>query len=153
MPDDFPRAKAEEQFTALCRRLGEKAQAHGVTIAIESLNRGETNFMNRMSEVIDLVDAVAHPGFQAVADFFHMAREDEGPDVLKRAGRRVRHCHIAEKEKRTPPGTAGDDFRAFFRVLKDLGYAGGISMECGWKDFQAQAAGAVKAMRQQWAEA
>ena len=153
VPDGFSRGQAEEQFTALCRRLGEAAQANGIVIAIESLNRGETNFMNTLAEVIALVDAVGHPGFQAVADFYHLAREDEGPDVVRKAGARIRHCHLAEKDKRTAPGTAGDDFRPYFKALKEIGYAGGISLECGWKDFAAEAAGAVATLRRHWAEA
>ena len=153
IPDGFARAKAEEQFIALGKRLGERAQAHGIVIAVESLNSSETNFLNKLAEVIALVDAVGSPGFQAVADFYHMAREDEGPDLVRQAGARIRHCHIAEKDKRTAPGTAGDDFRPYFKALKDIGYTGGISCECGWKDFQAQAAGAVQLLRRQWAEA
>ncbi len=153
VPDGFAQGRAEEQFIALGRRLGERAHAHGIVIAVESLNRSETNFLTKLDEVITLVDAVGSPGFRAVADLYHMAREDEGPDLIRKAGPRIRHCHIAEKEKRTAPGTAGDDFRPYFKALKETGYAGGLSLECGWKDFDAQAATAVQTLRRQWAEA
>ena len=39
------------------------------------------------------------------------------------------HVEIAEKEDRTFPGVKGDDFRPFFRVLREAGYQGAISIE------------------------
>ena len=41
--------------------------------------------------------------------------------------------------KRTAPGVAGDDFRAYFKALKAIGYTGGISIEGSWgKNFDEQ---------------
>lgn len=153
IPDGFARGEAERQFVELARRMGRAASAHGVVIAVESLNRGETNFLNRLTEVAEVVREVGEPGFQGVADLYHMAREDEGPDSLANAAGCVRHCHIAEKAKRTAPGTDGDDFRPYFRELKRAGYAGVLSLECGWQEFERQAPDAIRVIRTQWAEA
>ena len=46
------------------------------------------------------------------------------------------YCYVAEKEGRTVPGVAGDDFRPFFRVLRESGYQGAISIEGKWDDAQ-----------------
>jgi sugar phosphate isomerase/epimerase len=153
IPDGFDRAKAEEQFVAVCRRIGEAAHAHGVTVAIEPLNSGETNFLNKLAEVVAVVDAVGHPGLKATADFYHMAREGEGPEAVAAAGDRIRHCHIAERENRTAPGIKGDDFRPYFKALRAFGYAGGISIEGRWDKFPEQAPRAAAVLREQWAEA
>jgi sugar phosphate isomerase/epimerase len=39
------------------------AQRHGITVAIESLNRTETNFLNTLAEVTEVVRNVNHPNF------------------------------------------------------------------------------------------
>ena len=70
-----------------------------------------------------------------------MLRENEGPDALVDAGPLLRHVHIAEKDRRTPPGVAGDDFRPYLRALRRAGYAGDISIECRWDDLAASCGG------------
>ena len=47
---------------------------------------------------------------------------------------------IAEKGARTYPGAAGDDFRPFFRVLREAGYQGVINIEGTGEDDQIAAA-------------
>ena len=50
------------------------------------------------------------------------------------------HVEIAEKEGRTYPGVKGDDFRPFFKVLREAGYKGAINMEAKGTDEQIAAA-------------
>jgi hypothetical protein len=80
-----------------------------------------------------------------------MLRENEGPDALVDAGPLLQHVHIAEKDRRTPPGEAGDDFRPYLRALRRAGYTGDISFECRWDDLPAQLPAALKALREQLA--
>ena len=60
------------------------------------------------------------------------------------------HLHIAEKANRTWPGRDGDDFSPMFAVLKKTGYAGRISLECGWKKQEEELPLAVANIRKQW---
>lgn len=153
-PDGFDLAKAREQFIDVAKRLGPLAAPHGVTVVLEPLNKGETNLINSVAEGADYVDAIAHPNVQLLADIFHMTRESEGPDSILKAGARLRHVHIAEKAERTSPGTAGDDFRPFFKALKAVGYKGGISVEGKWgKVLADDLPRALKTMKEQFASA
>jgi len=131
VPAGFEPARAREQFIRLCRQLGPLAREHGVTVALEPLNRGETNLLNSVAEGVEFVDAIGDAGIQLLADFYHMAREHEDPDVIRKAGRRLRHCHVSEAN-RAPPGTTGQDFRPYFRALQAIGYTGRLSLECRW---------------------
>ncbi len=149
VPDGFDRAKAQEQFCQVLKRLAAPAEASGVTVAMESLNRGETNFGNTVKECLGYIKIVNHPRICLTADMYHMLREEEAPDVLLEAGSKVVHCHLAEKAQRTPPGTAGDDFKPYLRALKKLGYHGGISLECKWKKLGDQLPPAVAALKKQ----
>ena len=125
------------------------AGKYGVVISLEPLNSRETNFINNLTEGLKIVRSVDHPNFRLLADFYHMLRENESPDVIIEAGDLLYHCHIAEKENRTPPGTAGDDFIPYFKALKQIGYNGKISIECRWENFKEQLPGSVKSLREQ----
>jgi sugar phosphate isomerase/epimerase len=149
IPDGFSRAKAEEQFCALAKKTAALAGRYKIIIALETLNSGETNFINTLQEGTAMVEAVGHPNFKLLADIYHLLREGEGPDAIEKYGKYIHHCHIAEKEQRTPPGTAGDDFKPFFRALKKINYRGRISIECGWKNMQGQLPAAVACLKKQ----
>jgi sugar phosphate isomerase/epimerase len=149
IPDGFDRVEARRQFVGLLRRLGPVAATLGVVVAIEPLNRDETNFINTVAEGAAVVRETGHPNIRLLADIYHMLRENEGPDALVDAGPLLRHVHIAEKDGRTPPGFAGDDFTPYLRALRRAGYAGAISIECRWDDLAAQLPAALKALRDQ----
>jgi sugar phosphate isomerase/epimerase len=150
VPDGFDREQARGQFIQFCKALGPVAGREGVTIVLEPLNRGETNLLNSVAEGVAVVDAVGHPSIRLLADFYHMLLEDEDPRSLVLAGARLRHCHIAEKKGRTPPGVDGDDFRPYFRALRSIGYKGGLSFECKWTDLEAELTRARRVIQDQW---
>jgi sugar phosphate isomerase/epimerase len=140
IPEGWPRAKADEQFVALLKRMGPLAEKHGVTVVVEQLQASECNFINRIAHAASLIRAVGHPHIRLLADLYHMARVGDTPDDLKNAMDVVVHIEIAEKDERTFPGDKGDDFRPFFRVLKQSGYRGAISIEGKGEDSQIAAA-------------
>ena len=151
MPEGFDPAKGKAQFIAFNQKLGDRIKELKVTIVLEPLNKGETNLLNSVAEGIEYVDAIGRPRIQLLADFYHMLKENEGPDSIRKAGARLRHCHIAELEKRMAPGTRGEDFSGFFKALRDIGYTGGVSCECGWPKEHVEEAWkkALDTMRQQ----
>ena len=104
-----------------------------------------------MHEAKRLVDAVQHPNIGITADIFHMLRGGESAESIRKAGKHIQHVHVAELAKRTAPGVDGDDFTAYFQALKDIGYRGPISMECGWQDLNKQFPVALETVRQQLA--
>lgn len=134
--DGWPMAKAEEQFVALLKRMGPLAEKHGVTVVVEQLQASECNFINRIGEAAKLIRLADHPNIRVLADLFHMVRGGDTPQDLKAAMDVVVHIEIAEKAGRTAPGVAGDDFRPFFRVLREANYHGAINIEGKWTDAQ-----------------
>ena len=149
LPDGFSKSKAEEQFVAFLREIGPLAGQHGVTVVIEPLNRAECNFINSVPEGAALVTACNHPNIQLLADFYHMLHDGQTPDDIRRHGPLLRHVHIAEKEKRTAPGIAGDDFHPFLKALDLVKYRGAISIEANWGDLPAEAGRAVVELHRQ----
>lgn len=129
VPDGWPREKAAAQFIALLKQLGPLAEARGIIVAVEQLRAEECNFINHISQGAVLIRAAGHQNIRLLADLYHMAVMGDTPDDLRAAMDVVVHVEIAEKAGRTAPGVNGDDFRPFFRVLRERGYHGAISIE------------------------
>lgn len=152
IPDGFDRDKAKAQHIDLCRKMAPLAEKHRVTLAVEPLNRGETNFINSLADGVDIIRAVNNPWFRLQCDIYHMLKEAESPDEIVKYGQYITHCHVAEKESRTAPGVKGDDFRPYFRALKQINYRGGLSLECNWNDFDAEITRGIAVVKQQLAD-
>jgi sugar phosphate isomerase/epimerase len=150
VPEGFSREKATQQFVDMCKKLAPIARKYNVVIVIEPLNSGETNLINTVAEGAQIVVAVDHPHVRLLCDIYHMMREDEPAENIVTYGKYIRHCHIAEKEGRTAPGAEQDDFTPYFAALKKIGYKGGVSVECRWKDLKEQAPSALAYMKQQF---
>ena len=149
-PEGFSREEAEKQFCELLSRLGPIAGKYGVTIVIEPLRSQECNFINTVLEGYEIAKKVNHPNIRVLADLYHMAQEGEGPQSIRKAGHKyLCHVHIAEKDRRTPPGVDGDDFTPYFRALKKIKYRGNISIECGWDNFEQQVTPAIQEVKRQ----
>ena len=149
IPDGFSHKKAREQFLAYLRRIAPAAEAQNVIVLVECLNRKECNFLNALAEGAAVVGEVNHPHVRLLADIYHMSVENESPSEIIKHGRLIHHVHVAEKEGRQAPGTSGEDFGPFLRALKEIGYRGDLSFECGWKNLSEQAAGSLKGFREQ----
>jgi sugar phosphate isomerase/epimerase len=59
-----------------------------------------------------------------------------GAGSIRAAGARLKHCHIAAYRTRLFPGSDpiadARHLKPYFDALRDIGYTGGISCECGW---------------------
>ncbi|QDK77792.1 sugar phosphate isomerase/epimerase [Spirosoma sp. KCTC 42546] len=149
IPDGFDRATAKAQHIALCQKMAPLAEKYGVTLAVEPLNRSETNFINSLAEGVEIIQAVNNPWFKLQCDIYHMLKDNESPDEIVKYGQYITHCHIAEKQKRTAPGVMGDDFRPYFRALKKIKYTGGLSLECVWTDFDSEITRGIDVVKKQ----
>lgn len=129
LPDDYDKEKAKIEFAALTRKMAMAAKQYGVTIILENLNSTETNFLNKLSDAADVVRLAAHPNFKLNADIYHMLKEGESAEEIRKAGDLIVYSEIAEKEGRTLPGVQGEDFRPYLKALKDIRYKGPIIIE------------------------
>jgi sugar phosphate isomerase/epimerase len=154
IPDGFDREKAKQQHIEVTRRMAPLAEKYGVIIAVEPLNRGETNFINSLAEGVEIVEAVNSTHVRLLCDIYHMMKENESPQEIIKYGKYIVHCHIAEKESRTPPGVMGDDFRPYLKALKKIGYKGGLSIECfKYNDFDVEIKKGIEVLKKQISEA
>jgi sugar phosphate isomerase/epimerase len=111
IPEGWSKAQADEQFIALLKAMAPLAKQHGITVAVEMQRSQECNYLNYIDEVVNVVAPVNHPNIRVLADLFHMRVMGDTPQKLAAAMRWVAIVELAEREQRTLPGVAGDDFR------------------------------------------
>lgn len=153
VPEGFSSAKAFEQYVDILRRFGPVAEACGVTIVVEPLNRGECNLVNTILEGAEAVRRADTPGVKLLVDIFHMLRNGESPDDILKVGPLIRHAHVAENRDRAAPGVNREDFRPFLRALRHVGYNDRLTIEAIWTDLPRQLGPALDELRTQLADA
>jgi sugar phosphate isomerase/epimerase len=129
IPDDYDPVKAKTDFVPLCRKLAILAAKYGISIALESLESAESNFLISLKSAAEVVRMVDQPNFKLNADIFHMMREGESPQSIVDAADVLVYCEIAEKQKRSLPGVQGDDFKPWLRALRKANYKSHIFIE------------------------
>jgi D-psicose/D-tagatose/L-ribulose 3-epimerase len=111
------------------QEAGDHAASRGITLAIEPLNRFESDVLCTTQQAMELLDAVGHKAVGLMLDTFHMHMEEASiPEAIRLAGARVVHFQ-ANENHRGFPGTGSTDWVAVGRALHDIGYAGPISLE------------------------
>ena len=121
-------ARAERTIEGL-KQAAAVARSAGKVLALEALNRFETDVISTTRQAIEVVDAVGDAGLGLMLDTFHMNMEDRSiPDAIRAAGNRIVHFQ-ANENHRGHPGTGHIDWPAVMRALHQVGYTGPISLE------------------------
>lgn len=111
------------------RRVAVEAENRGLKIAIEPLNRFESDLVNTADDVLRLLQDIQHPAAGICLDMFHMNIEEPDAELaLLKAGDKLLHLQVAENY-RGIPGTGNAPWDAYFSGLKKINYNGGISIE------------------------
>lgn len=151
IPDGFSPETAQMQTVEFSRHAAEAAARQNLRVAVEPLNAGECNQILSVQEGTALVRAVDHPNFGVLSDLYHVTKGGQSFEETRDAGAFLTHVHIAgAQDRRAPVGEDQDYLTAFFRVLKEMGYAGRISVEGNWGDLPAQAAQTLDVLRRAW---
>lgn len=152
VPDGFDHAKAKTQFVSIAKKAADEARKHNIMLALENLNSTEVNFINSLAEGYEIAKAVDHPNFGLCVDIYHMLKEDESPEIIEKAKPYLIYCEVAEEEERTAPGIHGENFKPYFKALKQTGYKGKIGIECRWSNVALQGVPAYQYLKKQLEE-
>ena len=147
VPDGFPEEDAWGQIIELLQRLGPVAAERDLTIAIEPINRQESNIVNLAVEGLRLAREVDHPNVQLLVDFYHLMMEREDTGIILEAGSAVRHLHFAKVAGRSFPTEREPAYDPFFDAMRRIHYTGRCSIEAYTQDFPADARSALRVLR------
>jgi D-psicose/D-tagatose/L-ribulose 3-epimerase len=124
-PDD--RRATVEHLRQRLRPVADLAAAHGVTLAVEPLNRFETSLLNTVDQALELVDGM--PGLGIALDTFHMNIEERDlAAAIRAAGAHLAHLQVCGND-RGAPGGDHIDWPGLFTALADIGYRGQVNIE------------------------
>jgi sugar phosphate isomerase/epimerase len=138
IPAGFSKERARSQFISFLVEAVELASKAGLTLALEPLNRTESNMINSLDDALALVRSLSLPNLGVVGDVYHMHLEDEPVWHLAEARADLRHVQLADVG-RVPPGEGNLDFPTIFTYLSAIPYTGGLALECSFTRFRDQA--------------
>jgi len=138
--DAVPRKEYRRQWRTVVRNLREVcryAAAHDRTIALEPVNRFETDFINTCDQGLAMIADVASPALKLHLDTFHMNIEEKDPAAaIRRAGARLGHLHACGCDRGTP-GNDHIDWPSIAAALRSIRYRGDVVIESFTSDVKA----------------
>ncbi|QEH41823.1 sugar phosphate isomerase/epimerase [Chitinophaga sp. XS-30] len=111
------------------RTVCEMAAARGLKIALEPLNRFESDLVNTTEDVLRLIGDIGHPAANVMLDGFHMNIEERNVEqAITAAGDKLIHLQVSENFRGTP-GAGHTPWEAYRKGLEAIGYSGTVSIE------------------------
>lgn len=116
------------------KMLAEYAEKTGVQLAIEPLNRYETDFINTAEQAMKLVGDVGSKAMLVHLDSYHMNIEEKDPaQAILLTGSKLGHFHACGSDRGTPGGDQ-TNWKKIIDALSTIGYDGGVVIESFTKD-------------------
>ena len=130
--DAVPAGQRRKEWSAVVKNLrilARHAEARGVTLCVEPLNRFETDFLNTCEQGLKLIAAIGSPAVKLHLDTFHMNIEEKDLcAAIRRAGPHLGHFHACGSDRGTPGGDH-TDWPGVARALKAINYQGAVVIE------------------------
>jgi D-psicose/D-tagatose/L-ribulose 3-epimerase len=111
------------------KRASDHASKKGVKLAVEPLNRFETDLLNTVAQAMDWLGRLGRDNVGLLLDTFHMNIEERNiPDAIRLGGDKVFHFHGCSNDRGTP-GKDHIPWREIAAALRFIRYAGATVIE------------------------
>lgn len=111
------------------REVADYGAERGVSLAIEPLNRFETDLVNTVEQGLELLDLIDRDNAGFMLDTFHMNIEEKHiGEAIRAAGDKVFHFQVSENDRGTP-GSGNVAWTETWAALEDIEYKGAIVIE------------------------
>jgi len=120
-----PEDEKKIQWNTVVENLGEAcqwAEKYGVNIALEPLNRFETDFLNICSDAVRLVKDVGSKNLKIHLDAFHMNIEEKNSAIAVLDAADLLYMFHASENDRGAPGTGQVHWKSIADALKRIKY-------------------------------
>lgn len=105
------------------------ADARKVRLGLEPIVFYLTNLINTTEDGLDFIKRPGLGSIEFLLDTHHMFIEDSDMiESFRKTAGKIAHIHISDSNRRYPGG-GNVDYRAVGEVLKDIAYAGAVSLE------------------------
>ena len=128
--EDVAARQAEwERAVSGVREMAGYAAGKGVCLALEPLNRFETDMINVVDQGLRFISDTGLDNVGLHLDTFHMHLEEKSSsEAIRTAGKKIFHFHACEND-RGVPGTGQVHWEEIAKALKDVGYDGPVVIE------------------------
>jgi D-psicose/D-tagatose/L-ribulose 3-epimerase len=127
--DPAERQEEWERAVSGIKEMAKAAQKKGIKLAMEPLNRFETDMINVVSQGLKFIDETGMENVGFHLDTFHMHLEEkDSADAIRKAGKKIFHFHACEND-RGIPGTGQVHWNEIAEALKDVNYQGPVVIE------------------------
>lgn len=127
--NDDERIAAYLQLRANLAPLVDHAIEHGVTLALEPLNRYETSFINTVDQAVDALEPLLGPGLGLALDSYHLNIEERDiAAAVARATLFIAHVQVSGNDRGTV-GADHFDWPGFLHALDMAGYTGPLCLK------------------------
>ncbi|MEO6284780.1 MAG: sugar phosphate isomerase/epimerase [Dyadobacter sp.] len=127
-----PEDKKHAQWSNVVKNLKiltKYAEEHHVKLAIEPLNRYETDFINTCDQALQMIHDVGSDSLMVHLDSFHMNVEEKDPALaIRKAGDKLALLHASGSDRGTPGGDQ-INWDRIFAALDHINYQGDIVIE------------------------
>lgn len=111
------------------RQISAEAAARGLAIAIEPINRFESDLVNTTADSLRMIRDIDHPAAKVMIDSFHMTIEESDLGAaIRAAGKDLIHVQVSESH-RGVTGTGLTPWTSFRDALREIRYSGSIVIE------------------------
>lgn len=111
------------------KKVSQLAGERGLEIALEPLNRFESDLVNTAADVKRLIQDVNHPAAKVLLDGFHMSIEERDLEqAVLTVGDKLIHVQVSENYRGTP-GTGQTPWQSLKNGLTKINYKGAVSIE------------------------
>ena len=147
-PDEQEVEEGRKRALEEIASLADYASPKGVRLALETINRFESSYVNTVEQGLEMMEALGRSNVGLLLDLFHMNIEDRSIEMaIQKAGSKLFYFH-APDSNRWPPGYGHIDFQAVAGVLRAVRYDGWVSAELLPKpDPETAAAKSIEAYR------
>ncbi|MEF8787866.1 MAG: sugar phosphate isomerase/epimerase family protein [Planctomycetota bacterium] len=129
MVPDEQRADEWSRAVDNMQECAEYAEENGVTLALEPLNRYETDMVNTAEQAVDFVEQVDSPAVSVHLDTYHMNIEEKSyREAIATAAPHLSHFHASENDRGTP-GSGHVNWDEVRNALASAGYDGPMVIE------------------------
>ncbi len=135
--DPVPSKEYRQQWKTVVKNIKEickYAEDRNKQICVEALNRYETDFINTIDQLLELISDVGSPVLKIHYDTFHLNIEEKfQPQAIEKAGKLLGHLHACGCDRGTP-GNDHIDWKGIAKALKKIKYNGDVVIESFTQD-------------------
>ena len=128
----LPKEERQKEWDLAVTNIGKvcaMAQDHELSIALEPLNRFESDLINTAKDVMRFIGDVNQSNAKVLLDGFHMTIEESNiAEAIRIVGDKLLHVQVSENH-RGIPGTGLTPWADFAEGLKAIDYKGAIVIE------------------------